>query len=109
MGYWFQSVPRKQSSRPLSNYLPVVNSALVSDSVHGPKRSRSITGSESPNPFATYTNVCAPDLLRSYFTEYMRVVAHLCLWGLGLRPAETQTTEGERDCLARHAHKRNCL
>jgi len=33
----------------------------------------------------------------------MKVAAHFVLWKLGLAKAETQTTEGERDCLARHA------
>lgn len=33
----------------------------------------------------------------------MRVLPHLILWRLGLAAAETQTTEAERDCLARHA------
>jgi predicted O-methyltransferase YrrM len=33
----------------------------------------------------------------------MRVLAHFALWSLGLASAETQTTEAERDCLARHA------
>lgn len=33
----------------------------------------------------------------------MRVLVHFALWRLGLAPAETQTTEAERECLARHA------
>jgi len=33
----------------------------------------------------------------------MRVLVHFGLWSLGLADAETQTTEAERDCLARHA------
>ena len=33
----------------------------------------------------------------------MRVLTHLLLWRLGLAEAETQTTVGERECLARHA------
>ena len=33
----------------------------------------------------------------------MRVMTHFALWGLGLAPAETQTTGMERDCLAAHA------
>ena len=33
----------------------------------------------------------------------MRVLTHLLLWRFGLVPAETQTTEAERDCLASHA------
>lgn len=33
----------------------------------------------------------------------MRVLTHFLLWGAGLKKAETQTTEAERDCLARHA------
>jgi predicted O-methyltransferase YrrM len=33
----------------------------------------------------------------------MTVLAHFGLWGVGLAKAETQTTEAERDCLARHA------
>jgi hypothetical protein len=33
----------------------------------------------------------------------MRVFKRFILWGLGLTPAETQTTEAERACLARHA------
>jgi predicted O-methyltransferase YrrM len=33
----------------------------------------------------------------------MTVLVHFGLWCLGLRSAETQTTEAERDCLARHA------
>jgi predicted O-methyltransferase YrrM len=33
----------------------------------------------------------------------MRVLTHFGLWSVGLAKAETQTTEAERDCLARHA------
>ena len=33
----------------------------------------------------------------------MRVLPHLLLWSVGLARAETQTTDAERDCLARHA------
>jgi predicted O-methyltransferase YrrM len=33
----------------------------------------------------------------------MRVLTHFVLWHLGVARAETQTTEAERDCLARHA------
>jgi predicted O-methyltransferase YrrM len=33
----------------------------------------------------------------------MRVLTHFGLWSLGLAHAETQTTEAERDCLARYA------
>jgi|RhiMethySRZTD1v2_1073278.scaffolds.fasta_scaffold00202_42 predicted O-methyltransferase YrrM len=33
----------------------------------------------------------------------MRVLTHYVAWRLGLAPASTQTTEAERDCLARHA------
>lgn len=33
----------------------------------------------------------------------MRVLPHLLLWSIGLAHAETQTTEAERECLARHA------
>jgi predicted O-methyltransferase YrrM len=33
----------------------------------------------------------------------MRVITHFLLWRLGLAKAETQTSEAERDCLARHA------
>ena len=36
----------------------------------------------------------------------MRVIPHLILWRLGLARAETQTTEAERECLARHATAR---
>jgi len=33
----------------------------------------------------------------------MRVMTHFLLWCFGLRGAETQTTEAERECLVRHA------
>lgn len=33
----------------------------------------------------------------------MRVMTHFLLWSFGLAEAETQTTDAERDCLARHA------
>jgi predicted O-methyltransferase YrrM len=33
----------------------------------------------------------------------MRVMTHFLLWCVGLAEAETQTTQAERDCLARHA------
>ena len=33
----------------------------------------------------------------------MWVMAHFLLWWLGVRKAETQTTDAERDCLTRHA------
>lgn len=33
----------------------------------------------------------------------MRALPHLLLWSVGLARAETQTSEAERDCLARHA------
>ena len=39
----------------------------------------------------------------------MRVLRHLVLWRLGFTSAETQTTEAERDCLARHAAGRRRL
>ena len=39
----------------------------------------------------------------------MRVTAHYLAWVLGLAPAETQTTERERACLAAHATGRRRL
>jgi predicted O-methyltransferase YrrM len=39
----------------------------------------------------------------------VRVIPHLVLWQLGLATAETQTTEAERDCLARYATGRKRL
>jgi predicted O-methyltransferase YrrM len=39
----------------------------------------------------------------------MRVLFHFALWRFGLAHAETQTTEAERDCLARHATGRKRL
>ncbi len=39
----------------------------------------------------------------------MRVLVHFALWRLGLVPAETQTTEAERDCLSRHASDKKRL
>jgi predicted O-methyltransferase YrrM len=39
----------------------------------------------------------------------MRVMPHLLLWSLGLAEAETQTSDTERDCLARHAKEKKCL
>lgn len=39
----------------------------------------------------------------------MRVFVHFGLWGLGLRPAETQTTDAERNCLARYANGKRRL
>jgi predicted O-methyltransferase YrrM len=36
-------------------------------------------------------------------------MTHLLLWRLGLAPAETQTTEAERSCLAAHARNRDQL
>src|SRR5580704_1996245 len=39
----------------------------------------------------------------------MRVIAHLLLWEAGLAKAETQTTDAERECLARHAAGRRCV
>jgi predicted O-methyltransferase YrrM len=33
----------------------------------------------------------------------MRVLKKFLLWQIGLAPAETQTTDAERDCIARHA------
>jgi predicted O-methyltransferase YrrM len=39
----------------------------------------------------------------------MRVAAHYLAWSLGLAPAETQTTDRERDCLALHASGRRRL
>ena len=33
----------------------------------------------------------------------MRVLSHYLAWSVGLASASTQTTEAERDCLARHA------
>lgn len=38
-----------------------------------------------------------------------RPLGHLLLWKLGLAKSETQTTEAERDCLARHASKKKML
>jgi len=39
----------------------------------------------------------------------LRVLTHFLLWGLGLAPAETQTSEAERAALARHAAGRRRL
>ena len=39
----------------------------------------------------------------------VRVLSHYAAWLVGLTAAETQTTEAERDCLARHARGRNRL
>ena len=39
----------------------------------------------------------------------MGVMTHYLAWTLGLAAAETQTTEAERDCLARHASGRRRL
>lgn len=39
----------------------------------------------------------------------MRPLAHVVLWALGIRKAETQTTVSERDCLARHARGKRHL
>lgn len=38
-----------------------------------------------------------------------RPLGHLLLWQLGLAKGETQTTETERDCLARHANGKRML
>jgi predicted O-methyltransferase YrrM len=38
-----------------------------------------------------------------------RPLGHLLLWQLGLAKGETQTTEAERDCLARHASGKKML
>lgn len=38
-----------------------------------------------------------------------RPLGHLLLWQLGLAKSETQTTEAERDCLARHASDKRML
>lgn len=38
-----------------------------------------------------------------------RPLGHLLLWQLGLAKSETQTTEAERDCLARHASGKKML
>jgi predicted O-methyltransferase YrrM len=39
----------------------------------------------------------------------MEVLRHFILWNLGLAQAQTQTTVGERECLAKHAAGRNRL
>jgi predicted O-methyltransferase YrrM len=39
----------------------------------------------------------------------MRVLQHFALWSVGLARAQTQTTEAERDCIARHAAGRRRL
>ncbi|MGF1579478.1 MAG: class I SAM-dependent methyltransferase [Gemmataceae bacterium] len=39
----------------------------------------------------------------------MRVASHFLLWSLGLSKATTQTTDAERECLARHASGREKL
>jgi predicted O-methyltransferase YrrM len=38
-----------------------------------------------------------------------RPLGHLLLWRLGLAKGETQTTQAERDCLARHASEKKML
>jgi predicted O-methyltransferase YrrM len=38
-----------------------------------------------------------------------RPLGHLLLWRLGLAKSDTQTTEAERDCLARHASSKRML
>ena len=42
------------------------------------------------------------DALRS------RPFAHMLLWQLGIAEAQTQTTDAERDCLARYATGKKC-
>ena len=39
----------------------------------------------------------------------MSVLAHFLKWQVGLARAETQTTDAERDCLAKHAAGKKCL
>lgn len=39
----------------------------------------------------------------------MRTSVHFLLWAVGLAKAETQTTERERDCLAKYAERRHRL
>ena len=39
----------------------------------------------------------------------MKVLTHFLLWRFGLTRAETQTTDAERDCLAKYAVGRRCL
>jgi predicted O-methyltransferase YrrM len=39
----------------------------------------------------------------------MRVIPHFVLWKVGLSKPETQTSDAERECLARHAAGRHCL
>ena len=39
----------------------------------------------------------------------MRVITKFILWNLGLAKAETQTSDAERDCLARYAAEKKCL
>lgn len=39
----------------------------------------------------------------------MKTLSHFLLWSVGLGEAETQTTEAERDCLARHARGKRRL
>jgi predicted O-methyltransferase YrrM len=39
----------------------------------------------------------------------MNTVCHFILWKLGLAAATTQTTDAERDCLAKHATGRRCV
>ncbi len=43
------------------------------------------------------------DLINSLKAFRNRPLPHLILWQLGIAKSETQTTEEERDCLARHA------
>jgi predicted O-methyltransferase YrrM len=45
-----------------------------------------------------------PPSLRTYIWEIRRrAVVHLALWSIGLAKGETQTSEAERNCLARYA------
>lgn len=37
----------------------------------------------------------------------MKVLPHFLLWAIGMAKPQTQTTEAERSCLARHAHGRH--
>jgi predicted O-methyltransferase YrrM len=39
----------------------------------------------------------------------LKINLHFLLWNFGLAKAETQTTDAERDCIAKHAAGKRCL
>src|ERR1700730_12479037 len=101
MGFSCPFAHPMQSSRRWSVLSRTVNCVSGSVARRGPRRLKNIPGIVLRRPCWRSTNVCARQPSKSI--RQMKVTTHFALWLFGLARAETQTSDLERACLARHA------